>query len=59
MHSVFIILKDVKDFIKWKFKQNEILLKDLDYSFIVEFEYYLKTEKHQKQVDKLIKTFKT
>ena len=44
------IYNDVKDFIKWKFKQNEILLKDVDYSFIVEFEYYLKTEKFQKQV---------
>ena len=43
------IYNDVKDFIKWKFNQSEILLKDLDYSFIVEFEYYLKTEKHQKK----------
>lgn len=44
------ILSDIKQFIKWKFNKNEILLKDLDYSFIVEFEYFLKTEKMQKQV---------
>ena len=54
------IYNDVKDFIKWKFNQNEILLKELDYSFIVEFEYYLKTEKHQKQVtvNKALQRFK-
>ena len=54
------IYNDVKDFIKWKFNQNEIFLKDLDYSFIVEFEYYLKTEKHQKQVtiNKALQRFK-
>ena len=54
------IYNDVKDFIKWKFRQNEILLKDLDYSFIVEFEYFLKTEKHQKQVtvNKALQRFK-
>lgn len=44
------ILNDLKDFIKWKFNQKDMLLKDLDYSFIIDFEYYLKTEKHQKQV---------
>ncbi len=54
------ICNDLKDFIKWKFKQNEILLKDLDFSFIVEFEYYLKTEKTQKQVtiNKALQRFK-
>lgn len=44
------ILNDVKDFIKSKFSQKDILLKDLEYSFIIDFEYYLKTEKQQKQV---------
>ncbi len=44
------IYNDVLVFIKWKYNQNDILLKDLDYSFIVEFEYYLKTEKSQRQV---------
>lgn len=54
------ILSDLKDFLKWKFKKNEILLKDLDYSFIIEFEYYLKTEKLQKQVtiNKALQRFK-
>lgn len=54
------IYNDVKDFIKWKYKQNEVLLKDLDYSFIIEFEYYLKTEKSQKQVtiNKCLQRFK-
>lgn len=44
------ICKDVKDFIKQRYCKTDILLKDLDYSFIVEFEFYLKTEKNQKQV---------
>lgn len=54
------ILSDLKDFLKWKFKKNEILLKDLDYSFILDFEYYLKTEKSQKQVtvNKALQRFK-
>lgn len=44
------IKSDLKDFLKFKFSKNDIFLKDLDYSFIVEFEYYLKTEKLQKQI---------
>ena len=54
------ILNDLKDFIKAKYQKNEFLLKDLDYSFIVEFEYYLKTEKNQKQVtiNKALQRFK-
>jgi len=44
------ILSDVQDFIWSKFNQKDVLLKDLDLSFIIDFEYYLKTEKHQKQV---------
>lgn len=43
-------MNDVKDFIKHKYGKTDILLKELDYAFVVEFEYYLKTEKHQKQV---------
>lgn len=54
------ILSSLIDLIKLKFKQNEYLLKDLDYSFIIEFEYYLKTEKKQKQVtvNKSLQRFK-
>ena len=44
------ILGDVKDFIKYRYIKSDILLKELDYAFILEFEYYLKTEKHQKQI---------
>lgn len=54
------IYSDVKDFIKSNYQKQDILLKDLDYSFIVEFEYYLKTEKYQKQVtiNKALQRFK-
>lgn len=54
------IQNDLKDFIKSKYQKNDILLKDLDYSFVVEFEYYLKTEKFQKQVtiNKALQRFK-
>lgn len=54
------IYTDLKNFVRWKYKQNDILLKDLDYSFIVEFEYFLKTEKNQKQVtvNKCLQRFK-
>jgi integrase/recombinase XerD len=59
-NKFYYILKDLKDFIKSKFLKNDILLKDLDYSFIVEFEYYLKTQKLQKQVtiNKVLQRFK-
>ncbi|MBA9073513.1 site-specific recombinase XerD [Flavobacterium gossypii] len=54
------ILNDLKDFIRAKYQKNEMLLKDLDYHFIVEFEYYLKTVKIQKQVtiNKALQRFK-
>lgn len=54
------IQNDLKDFIKSKYQKNDFLLKDLDHSFIVEFEYYLKTEKNQKQVtiNKALQRFK-
>lgn len=54
------ILNDLKGFIRVKYQKNEILLKDLDYHFIIEFEYYLKTEKLQKQVtiNKALQRFK-
>ena len=54
------ILNDLKNFIKHKYNLKDVLLKDLDYSFITEFEYYLKTEKLQKQVtiNKALQRFK-
>jgi len=44
------IRTDVQDFIRYSYSKMDILLKDLDYGFIVEFEFYLKTEKSQKQI---------
>ncbi|MHA3047138.1 tyrosine-type recombinase/integrase [Riemerella anatipestifer] len=42
------IRDDVKEFIKFHYKKSDIKLKDLDFNFITEFEYYSKTElKHQ------------
>lgn len=44
------IKKDVESFIKYQFKKSDVKLKDLGYSFVQEFEYYLKTEKLHQQV---------
>ena len=35
----------LKDYIKWRFKQPDILLKDMKSNFLEEYEFYLKTEK--------------
>lgn len=54
------INNDLKEFIKLRYKHIDILLKDLEYSFIKEFEFYLKTQKKQKQVtiNKCLQRFK-
>ena len=39
----------VKNYIFWKFRKQDFLLKDMKMSFITEFEYYLKAEKHFEQ----------
>lgn len=44
------IKKDVESFIKFQFKKSDMKLKNLDFAFIQEFEYYLKTEKSHQQV---------
>ncbi|EQB92437.1 site-specific integrase [Elizabethkingia anophelis] len=44
------IYSDVENFIRFYYKKPDIKLKDLDYSFISEFEFYLKTEKKHKQI---------
>jgi integrase/recombinase XerD len=41
---------DLEAFIKWKFKKNDFPLKELSLQFLDDFDYYLKTEKKQKQV---------
>ena len=38
-------LVHLSDFIKWKFKTNDVKLKDIKPNFITEYEYYLKVEK--------------
>lgn len=54
------ILSDLKDFIQWKYKQKDFHLKNIDMAFINELEYYLKTEKGQKQItiNKVLQRFK-
>jgi len=36
----------VSDFVKWKFKVSDISLMQLNYEFITDFDFYLKTEKN-------------
>jgi integrase len=51
---------DVAAFIKFKFNKRDLPLKDLDLNFLIDFEYYLKTEKNNKQitVNKTIQRFR-
>ncbi|XJR90459.1 tyrosine-type recombinase/integrase [Elizabethkingia anophelis] len=44
------IYSDVENFIRLYYKKADMKLKNLDYSFISEFEFYLKTEKKHKQI---------
>ncbi|MDP9958110.1 site-specific recombinase XerD [Epilithonimonas hungarica] len=44
------IKEDVSEFIKYHYKKSDMKLKDLDFNFISEFEYYSKTELEHKQV---------
>jgi len=44
------IKEDVGDFIKFHYKKSDIKLKELDFNFISEFEYYCKTELKHKQI---------
>jgi integrase len=50
----------VEQFIKWKYKKNDYLLQDLKPQFLVDFDYYLKTELNQVQVtvNKTIQRFR-
>lgn len=41
---------DVSKFIKYHYKKSDIKLKDLDFNFISEFEYYCRTEAKHKQI---------
>ena len=44
------ILPAIKDFIFFKYQKKDINLNKLDYNFIEDFDYYLKTEKNNSQV---------
>jgi site-specific recombinase XerD len=42
-------MRHLASFIIWKYKSKEIMLKDLNFNFILDYEYYLKTEKKLQQ----------
>ena len=50
----------VKNYIFWKFKKHDYLLKEMKMSFITEFEYYLKAEKkfEQNTIHKTLQRFR-
>lgn len=49
-NKFYYIRNDVECFIRFYYKKTDMKLKDLDYSFISEFEYYLKTVNKHKQI---------
>jgi integrase/recombinase XerD len=50
----------LETFLKWKFKKNDIPMRNLNLQFLEDFNYYLKTEKHQQQVtiNKVLQRFR-
>ena len=52
--------KHLEDFLKWKYKVGDIQLRSLKYAFIIDLEFYLKTEKNLSinSYGKVIKNFK-
>ena len=54
------VRNDVKSFIKWQYQRTDYPLKDLKLQFLVDFEYYLKTERHLSQItlNKAIQRFR-
>jgi site-specific recombinase XerD len=53
-------LEHLKDFIKWKYNQQDILLNDINLFFIQEYEFYLKAIKElvNSTIHKVIQRFK-
>lgn len=49
-NKFFYVKQHVKSFIKWKYQRKDYPLKKLKLQFLVDFEYYLKVEKKQKQI---------
>ncbi|MDI9257970.1 site-specific integrase [Flavobacterium sedimenticola] len=41
-----VTLNHLKNFLKWKYDDNDILLLKIDYAFITEFEFYLRSVKN-------------
>ncbi|MDR6299896.1 site-specific integrase [Mesonia maritima] len=60
-NKFYYIFNDLKQFIKWKFNKKDYLLRDLNMNFIEEFEYFLITEKDNKQItaNKVLQRFKS
>lgn len=52
-------LKHVQDFMQWKYKINDIRVKEIDHRFISEFEFYLRSERkcNNNSAFKYIKNF--
>ncbi|WP_299524905.1 site-specific integrase [uncultured Lutibacter sp.] len=46
----YYVKNNVKSFIKWKYKTNDLPLNKLRLQFLFDFDYYLKTEKNHKQI---------
>ncbi|MFT5601863.1 MAG: integrase/recombinase XerD [Flavobacteriales bacterium] len=42
--------KDLEAFIKWQYKKSDVSLEGLNLQFLEDFDYFLKTEKRQKQI---------
>jgi integrase len=53
-------MRHLSSFIIWKYKTKEIMLKDLNFNFILDYEYYLKTERklQQSTLNKAIQRFR-
>jgi|RhiMethySRZTD1v2_1073278.scaffolds.fasta_scaffold846192_2 hypothetical protein len=43
----------LKDFIKWKFQRDDLEVDKIDYSFIADFEYYIKKRFVSNHITKL------
>src|SRR5690606_32456905 len=50
----------LQNFIRWKFKTSDVQINTITFNFLIEFEYYLKTEKHfqQSTLNKAIQRFR-
>lgn len=50
-YSKFVYVGNhLEAFLKWKYKKTDYPLKELNLQFLIDFDYYLKTEKKQEQI---------